>query len=78
LESKSDTGGRGVIGKSAGKSVSLFLLSTPVDKRSFSYGLLWNAFKRVAQGLDAESRDALFFGTAAQVYGLSLSHVKGP
>ena len=40
----------------------------PVDRACVSYGVLWNAFKRVAAPYSAEARASLFHGTAARVY----------
>ncbi|WP_439594372.1 amidohydrolase family protein [Falsiroseomonas sp.] len=48
----------------------MFESNFPVDKGMCSYGVLWNAFKRLAQGASAAERAALFAGTAARVYGL--------
>lgn len=50
----------------------MFESNFPVDKGSFSYGVLWNAFKRLADdcGLTAAQKEAAFSGTARQVYRL--------
>jgi predicted TIM-barrel fold metal-dependent hydrolase len=48
----------------------MFESNFPVDKQSFSYDSLWNAFKRLTAGYSADERTALFSGTASQVYGL--------
>jgi L-fuconolactonase len=49
----------------------MFESNFPVDKRSCSYHVLWNAFKRLASGYsDAEKAD-LFKDTAIRVYRLS-------
>jgi L-fuconolactonase len=37
-----------------------------------SYPVLWNAMKRIATGYSADEKRALFYGTAAEVYRLSL------
>ena len=37
------------------------------------YGVLWNAFKRLAMGASAAEKAALFSGTAARVYKLALA-----
>jgi len=42
----------------------------PVDKQSASYNALWNAFKRLTQGLSASERCDLFGRTATRVYRL--------
>ena len=46
----------------------LFESNFPVDKVGCSYGVLWNAFQRIAQGYSTADRDALFAGTAARTY----------
>lgn len=50
----------------------MFESNFPVDKGSFSYGVLWNAFKRLASGVSDDERTALFSGTATRVYRLQL------
>lgn len=50
----------------------MFESNFPVDKGMCSYAVLWNAFKRLAAGASAAERTALFSGTAARVYRLSL------
>ena len=48
----------------------MFESNFPVDKRCVSYGVLWNAFKRIATGAsDAEKAD-LFHDTATRAYRL--------
>jgi predicted TIM-barrel fold metal-dependent hydrolase len=42
----------------------------PPDKKSCDYGILWNAFKRVAAQYNAADKAALFHGTAARTYRL--------
>ena len=42
----------------------------PVDKGAFSYAVMWNAYKRLAQGASAAERQDLFSGTATRVYRL--------
>jgi predicted TIM-barrel fold metal-dependent hydrolase len=46
----------------------MFESNFPVDKGNFSYGVLWNAFKRVAGGASASEKAALFHDTAAGFY----------
>ena len=48
----------------------MFESNFPVDKGSCSYGVLWNAFKRLAAGSSDAERAALFAGTARRVYRL--------
>jgi L-fuconolactonase len=50
----------------------MFESNFPVDKGTCSYGVLWNAFKRVAQGCSAADKAALFSGTAARVYRIDV------
>ena len=46
----------------------MFESNFPVDRASFSYHLLWNAFKRVAAKFSPSERAALFYGNAARIY----------
>ncbi len=46
----------------------MFESNFPVDKVSFSYHVLYNAFKRLAQPYTATERAALFHDTAVRVY----------
>jgi predicted TIM-barrel fold metal-dependent hydrolase len=48
----------------------MFESNFPVDKGMCSYLVLWNAFKRMAEGYSPDERDALFHGTATRVYRL--------
>jgi L-fuconolactonase len=48
----------------------MFESNFPVDKRSCSYAVLWNAYKRLASACSASEKEALFFETAKQVYRL--------
>ena len=52
----------------------MFESNFPVDKECISYRTLWNAFKRIAArlGLSETEKAAIFSGTAARVYRLSL------
>ncbi|PRD42462.1 amidohydrolase [Phyllobacterium phragmitis] len=56
--------------ESFGPQRTMFESNFPVDKGQFSYGTLWNAFKRLASDLSPEERDDLFWRTAARSYGL--------
>jgi predicted TIM-barrel fold metal-dependent hydrolase len=51
----------------------MFESNFPVDKITSGYGVLWNAFKRLAVKASAAEKTALFSGTAARVYKLDLS-----
>ena len=53
-----------------GAERAMFESNYPVDRWGASYSVLWNAFKRLAQGASAEEKRALFSGTAARMYGL--------
>jgi len=46
----------------------MFESNFPVDRASFSYHLLWNAFKRMSAKYSPAERAALFHDTAARVY----------
>jgi len=48
----------------------MFESNFPVDKLSVSYPVLWNAFKKIAKGFDADEKRALFHDTAQRVYRL--------
>ncbi|MCW8084194.1 amidohydrolase family protein [Sabulicella glaciei] len=48
----------------------MFESNFPVDKGMCGYGVLWNAFKRLAAGTSEAERTALFSGTATRVYRL--------
>ena len=46
----------------------MFESSFPVDKISYSYNVLYNAFKRLSSGYSPTERAALFHDTATRVY----------
>lgn len=48
----------------------MFESNFPMDQASCSYGVLWNAFKRLAGGCSSAERAALFHDTASRVYRL--------
>ena len=50
----------------------MFESNFPVDKRSCSYAVLWNAYKRLGSGSSASEKAALFFDTAKRVYKLEV------
>ena len=50
----------------------MFESNFPVDKVSYSYNVLYNAFKRLSQGYSAAERAALFHDTAARVYRINV------
>ena len=49
----------------------MFESNFPVDKQSFSYDALWNAFKLIVSEYSDDERAQLFAGTARRVYKLS-------
>ena len=55
-----------------GPDRSMFESNFPVDKVSYSYHVLYNAFKRLSQGYSAAERAALFHDTAARVYRIAV------
>ena len=48
----------------------MFESNFPVDKLSSSYGVLWNSFKRIAEGCSRDEKAKLFHDTAVRVYRL--------
>jgi predicted TIM-barrel fold metal-dependent hydrolase len=51
----------------------MFESNFPVDKASYSYRSIWNAFKRLSQSYSADERKALFHDTAMRLYRLGPS-----
>ncbi len=56
-----------------GPARCMFESNFPVDKGSYSYGVFWNACKRLAEGASAAEKADLFFGTANRFYRLDLA-----
>jgi predicted TIM-barrel fold metal-dependent hydrolase len=50
----------------------MFESNFPPDKQSCGYTELWNAFKRITANASADEKAALYSGTAARVYRLTL------
>jgi L-fuconolactonase len=50
----------------------MFESNFPVDKVSYSYGVFWNACKRIASAYTDDERTNLFSGAAARLYRLDL------
>jgi predicted TIM-barrel fold metal-dependent hydrolase len=50
----------------------MFESNFPVDKVSFSYNVLFNAFKRMSAGYSASERAALFHDTAMRFYSIDV------
>jgi len=48
----------------------MFESNFPVDKTSFSYTVMWNAFKRLSKDFSSQERAALFHDTAVKAYRL--------
>ena len=48
----------------------LFESNFPVDRRSISYPVLWNAFKKIAAKYSESEKTDLFSGTASRIYRL--------
>ena len=48
----------------------MFESNFPVDKASYAYTTVWNAFKRVSRDFSTAERAALFQGTAVKAYRL--------
>ena len=55
-----------------GPDRSMFESNFPVDKVSYSYNVMWNAFKRLSKGYSATERAAVLHDTAARVYRIDL------
>jgi L-fuconolactonase len=53
-----------------GPARCMFESNFPVDRRSISYRVLWNAFKKLARGFSEDEQQAMFHGTAERVYRL--------
>ena len=51
----------------------MFESNFPVDKASYSYVAIWNAFKRITQSYSLDERKALFHETAARAYRLPVA-----
>jgi len=49
----------------------MFESNFPVDKVSFSYSVMWNAFKRLSKDFSSDERSSLFYNTAVKVYRLT-------
>lgn len=50
----------------------MFESNYPVEKQSVSYGVLWNAFKRMIADFSSEDRDRMLYGNAVRFYRLDL------
>jgi L-fuconolactonase len=48
----------------------MFESNFPVDKRYYSYGVMWNTFKRLAAQYSADEKANLFAEAARETYRL--------
>jgi predicted TIM-barrel fold metal-dependent hydrolase len=55
-----------------GPNRCMFESNFPVDKVSYSYNVMYNAFKRLSKGYSAAERAAMFHDTAARVYRIAV------
>jgi predicted TIM-barrel fold metal-dependent hydrolase len=55
-----------------GPSRCMFESNFPVDKVSYSYNVMYNAFKRLSKGYSASERAAMFHDTAVRVYRIDI------
>ena len=55
-----------------GPERSMFESNFPVDKVSYSYNVMYNAFKRLSNGYSDTERAAMFHDTAARLYRLEV------
>jgi predicted TIM-barrel fold metal-dependent hydrolase len=55
-----------------GPARCMFESNFPMEKSSCSYGVFWNACKRMVQSLGSDEQRDLFIGTACRAYRLSL------
>ena len=55
-----------------GPNRCMFESNFPVDKVSYSYNVMYNAFKRLSKGYSAAERAAMFHDTAARVYRIDV------
>lgn len=51
----------------------MFESNFPVDRRSLSYPVLWNAFKKIAGACSKDEKASLFFETARRTYRIELA-----
>ena len=50
----------------------MFESNFPVDKVSYSYNVVYNAFKRLSKGYSASERAAMFHDTAVRIYNIDV------
>ena len=56
--------------ESFGSDSCMFESNFPVDKRSISYPVLWNAFKKIALEFSNQDKEFLFSKTAEGFYSI--------
>jgi predicted TIM-barrel fold metal-dependent hydrolase len=56
-----------------GPKRAMFESNFPVDKRYYSYGVMWNAYKRLAAQYSADDKRGLFVDAARETYRLPVS-----
>ena len=56
-----------------GTKRAMFESNFPVDKRYYSYGVMWNAFKRLAASYSASEKADVFFNAARNAYRLPVT-----
>ena len=56
-----------------GTKRAMFESNFPVDKRYYSYGVMWNAFKRLVATYSASEKSDLFFNAARDTYKLPIT-----
>lgn len=59
--------------ESFGAERCMFESNFPVDKGMYSYGIMWNAFKRITADFSADERTSLFSRVAARTYNITLA-----
>ena len=50
----------------------MFESNVPPDKASYSYKVMYNAFKRLSRDYSATERAAMFHDNASRVYGIDV------
>jgi L-fuconolactonase len=55
----------------------MFESNFPPDKVSFSYHVLYNAFKRLSRAYSPSERAAMFHDTAVKVYRIGVEPLRG-
>jgi predicted TIM-barrel fold metal-dependent hydrolase len=50
----------------------MFESNFPVDKGSCSYGVLWNAFKKISANFSNDEKNKLFYQNALKTYKIKL------